>query len=121
MRKYDRSSLGSSTEVTYRSSSFSSIIMSFASFLAAAPTPAKKRSRQAETAPAQRDEENMVKLLAKVSSVVLNEQRNQASRIGHTLLLPAEHAVTIGLTEVKDRYAASQPAREEGKPGKKYG
>ena len=62
----------------------------------------------------------MVKLLATVSSVVLSEQRNQASRIGHTLLLPAEHAVTIGLTEVKDRYAASQPAREEGKPGKKH-
>ena len=62
----------------------------------------------------------MVKLLAKVSSVVLSEQRNQASRIGHTLLLPAEHAVTIGLTEVKDKYAAAQPAREEGKPGKKH-
>ena len=94
--------------------------MSFAAFLAAAPTPAKKRSRPADTAPQHRDEENMVKLLAKVSSVVLSEQRNQASRIGHTLLLPAEHEMTVGLTEVKDRYAATQPAREEGKPGKKH-
>ena len=93
----------------------------FASFLASAPTPQKKRQRPAESStPAQRDEYNMVKLLAKVSSVVLSEQRNQASRIGHTLLLPAEHAVTIGLTEVKDKYAAAQPAREEGKPGKKH-
>ena len=61
-----------------------------------------------------------MKLLARVSSVILGEQRNQASRIGHTLLLPAEHEMTVGLTEVKANYAAAQPVREDGKPGQKH-
>ena len=43
--------------------------MSLAAFLKAAPTPVKKRKGKEEAVPQHRDEENMVKLLAKVSSV----------------------------------------------------
>ena len=62
----------------------------------------------------------MTKLLAKISSIVLSEQRSQASRIGHTLLLPAEHELTVGLTRTKEAYAGAQPVKEAGKAGQKH-
>ena len=95
---------------------------SFASLIASAPTPQPGKRKKGPNGDATQPdgEESMTKLLAKVTSIILTEQRNQASRIGHTLLLPAEHELTIALTATKGAYAAHQPAKEPGKSGQKH-
>jgi len=96
--------------------------MSLESLIAASPSPQggqKKRKGPHGGDASQPDEEtNVVKLLSKVTSIVLTEQRNQASRVGHCLLLPSDHALTTALTAAKTAYASQQPPREPGKPGK---
>ena len=93
--------------------------MSLEALIAASPSPqgAAKKRKGPQGVDVPDDETNVVKLLSKVTSIVLTEQRNQASRVGHCLLLPADHAMTTSLTAAKSAYANKQPPREKGKPG----
>ena len=94
--------------------------MGLQALIASSPSPQTGKRKKGPNGEASQpeDETNMVKLLGKVTSIVLTEQRNQASRVGHCLLLPADNELTIALTSAKTAYAAQQPPREAGKPGK---
>ena len=82
------------------------------------PTPnggsAKRRKGEA-TKPT--DEETAVKVLIKSVSLLMNEQRATAARVGVTLLLPGEHPLTQALESTKQVYAEHQPVKEVGKAG----
>ena len=87
------------------------------------PTPAgagAKKRKGADNGKAEENEETTVKLLVKSVGLLLTEQRNTNSRIGHTLLLPGDHNLAKALEEMKTLYQEHQPVRESGKPGKPH-
>ena len=87
--------------------------------LRAMPSPqgAKKRKGGEARKVDESDETNAIKLITKSVGLLLAEQRNTSARIGHTLLLPADHELTKGLQAAKEVYNEHQPPREQGKPG----
>ena len=79
-----------------------------------------KRARAEGPAGQQEDEgPGMVKLLCRVSSLLLKKDRDQDSRIGTTILLPQDgdkpHGLTAMMKNAKQLYADNTPQREQGK------
>ena len=79
---------------------------------------APKRPRgKAEDGSKEEEDPSINKLLLNVSSLLLGEQRTTSCRIGTTLLLPSDHALTIVLTEARESYQTAQPTKDNGKYG----
>jgi hypothetical protein len=87
--------------------------------LSAVPTPQGQHKRK-KGPDGQKEEEGdptINQLLLKTTALLLTDQRNTGSRIGTTLLLPADNALTVQLSLAKEEYQKAQPAREVGKAG----
>ena len=87
----------------------------------ATPQGSRQKRARAEGPSDQQEEEDpgVVKLLCKVSSLLLKKDRDQDCRIGTTILLPQkgdkQHGLTEAMKNVKQLYADNVPQREQGK------